>query len=55
MVMKIQLKASPSGCWLVIRNDYPVAIYPKFMWREAYNEARREAHMNNRPKNRGWV
>lgn len=48
--MKIRLKASPSGCWLIIRNDYPVAIYPKSMWREAYNEAVREAGMNEIPR-----
>ena len=45
--MNIQVKASPSGCWQVLRNNILIDIYPKHMWREAYNEARREAIWQN--------
>lgn len=44
---RIRVKASESGCWLVLRDGDPVAIYPRHMWAHAYAEARREAVYQN--------
>src|SRR5690606_13118595 len=49
-VMKVQLKASSSGCWQVLRNGTVVDICPPQMWRQAYTEAVREAGMNEIPR-----
>lgn len=45
--MNIKVKASESGCWQVMRGTYVLAIFPPRMWRDAYNEARREAIYQN--------
>lgn len=47
MTERIRVKASESGCWLVLRNGDPVAVYPPFMWAHAYAEAVREAVYQN--------
>ncbi len=43
----IQVKASESGCWQVLRNGVLIDIYPAHMWRQAYTEAVREARWQN--------
>lgn len=44
---RIRVEHSESGCWQVKRGEYVLDIYPPFMWRAAYNEARREAIWQN--------
>lgn len=43
----IRVKHSESGCWLVLRDNYVIYIYPPHMWRHAYNAARDEAIYQN--------
>lgn len=44
---KIRVKSSRGGCWMVLRGDYVLDIYPPHMWTFAFREARREAIWNN--------
>lgn len=43
---KIAVRHSVSGCWMVMRGDYVVDIYPSHMWAYAFRSAVQEALYN---------
>lgn len=45
--MNIRVAHTESGCWQVLRDTYVLAIFPRHMWQDAYNEALREAIWQN--------
>lgn len=44
---RIRVESSVSGCWLVKRGDDVLDVKPPHAWEDAYEEACREAVMQN--------
>lgn len=44
---RVHVEHSESGYWKVMRGSYVLDVKPPHMWRDAYNEARREAIYQN--------
>jgi hypothetical protein len=47
MSSRISVEQSESGCWLVKRGEYVLAIFPRHYWKDALREAHVEARYNN--------